>query len=121
MECKRDYNIINKETIDYEERMRELLYRNKNHTDVGKMIKNLWEMRSIIELQKKNIINNPQASSQATVPYLNPPLCGQVTVPINNPPPCGQVTVPTKNPPPSGQVTVPIKNHPPCVQVTVPR
>ena len=41
LEKKRDYNLIHKETVEQEERMRELLYRSKDYTGVGKMIKNL--------------------------------------------------------------------------------
>ena len=95
LEIKRNYNLINKETVEHEERMRELLYRNKNHSEVGKMIKNLWDMRkNILEQQKKTTVNNPPPNGQVTVPNINPPPSGQVTVPVKNPPPCGQVTVP---------------------------
>ena len=54
MEMKRNYNHINKETEEYEEKMRELLYRNKNQSEVGRMIKNLWDLRkNILHEQKK--------------------------------------------------------------------
>ena len=68
LEIKRNYNLINKETVEHEERMRELLYRNKNHSEVGKMIKNLCDMRkNILAKQKKITFNNPPPSVQATV------------------------------------------------------
>ena len=55
LEIKRNYNIINKDIKVPEERMRALLFRNKNHQAVSKMLRDLWELR------KKNIktkINN---------------------------------------------------------------
>ena len=45
LEKNRDYSIIKKDIKDPEERMRELLYRNKNYQEVGRLIKNLWTLR----------------------------------------------------------------------------
>ena len=51
LEIKRDYNIIDKSISNPEERMRILLYRNENHQEVGRLVKNLWNRR-------KELINN---------------------------------------------------------------
>ena len=51
LEIKRDYNIIDKDISNLEERMRILLYRNENHQEVGRLVKNLWTLR-------KELINN---------------------------------------------------------------
>ena len=51
LEIKRDYNIIDKDIRNPEEKMRKLLYRNKNYQEVGRLIKNLWTLR-------KELINN---------------------------------------------------------------
>ena len=45
LEIKRDYNIIDKDIKNPEEKMRKLLYRNKNYQEVGRLIKNLWTLR----------------------------------------------------------------------------
>ena len=45
LENKRDYNIINKDIENPEERMRILLFRNRNHQAVSKMLRDLWELR----------------------------------------------------------------------------
>ena len=51
LEIKRNYNIIDKDISNPEERMRKLLYRNEKHQEVGRLIKNLWNLR-------KELINN---------------------------------------------------------------
>ena len=51
LEIRRDYNIIDKDIINPEKRMRKLLYRNENYQEVGKLIKNLWTLR-------KELMNN---------------------------------------------------------------
>merc|ERR1711874_658992 len=45
LENKRDYKLIDKNTQNPEERLRKLLYKNKKHKEVGKLIKNLWKLR----------------------------------------------------------------------------
>ena len=102
LELKRDYNLLNKETVNPEERMRELLFRNENHMEISRMIKNMWELRrDLLNVQKIN----PFQHDQVTVPSLNPSLYGRVTVPSKNPSPNGQVTVPGLNPSPYGQAS----------------
>ena len=44
LEKSRDYSIINKDIKDPEEIMRELLYRNKNYQEVGRLIKDIWTL-----------------------------------------------------------------------------
>merc|ERR1712179_702607 len=65
LEGKRNYELINKELIDPEERMRALLFRNENHQEVGRMIKELWDLRGKM-LKDKNttIINNQKKKPQ---------------------------------------------------------
>ena len=38
----RNYQLIDKNIRNPEERLRELLYKNKEHQEIGKLIKNLW-------------------------------------------------------------------------------
>ena len=45
LENKRDYSILNKDIMDPEERTKDLLYRNKNHNDIGIMIRTMYEAR----------------------------------------------------------------------------
>ena len=45
LENKRDYKLIDRNIQNPEERLRELLYKNKEHQEVGKLIKNLWMLR----------------------------------------------------------------------------
>ena len=45
LELKRNYNLIDKEIVDPEERMRVLLFRNENRQEIGRMIKDIWETR----------------------------------------------------------------------------
>ena len=63
-----------------EERMRILLYRNENYQEVGKLVKNLWDLR-------KELINN-----MVTEPNKNPPLSRLVTEQGKNPSQSGPVT-----------------------------
>merc|ERR1712055_116670 len=58
LEEKRNYDLINKELIDPEERMRALLFRNENHQEVGRMIKALWDLRGKMLKDRKTIIKN---------------------------------------------------------------
>ena len=85
LESKRNYNIINKEIVDHEERTKDVLYRNKNHNDIGIMIKIMWESRkNIIELQKKSGFDN-QRNNQAKGLQSNIRLSNQVNEPGTNP------------------------------------
>ena len=45
LEQKRDYRLINKNTRNPEERMRELLFRNKDHIRISIMIRSMWDLR----------------------------------------------------------------------------
>ena len=59
IDCKkleriRDYNLINKDIQNSEERMRSLLFKDNRFQEIGNMIKNLWtERRNILENNKK--------------------------------------------------------------------
>ena len=51
LEIRRNYKIIDKNISNSEERMRKLLYKNKKYQEVGKQIKNLWDLRKkLIEI-----------------------------------------------------------------------
>ena len=64
LEEKRNYDLINKELRDPEERMRALLFRNENHQEVGRMIKALWDLRGKMLKDRKIIIKNKQKKPQ---------------------------------------------------------
>merc|ERR1712179_560718 len=57
LEGKRNYNLINKNLIDPEERMRTVLFRNEKRQEVGRMIRDMWILRSELlkEIGKKKI------------------------------------------------------------------
>ena len=63
LEIKRDYNIIDINISDPEERMRTLLYRNENHQEVGGLVKNLWTLRK--ELTNKLVTEPNKNPSQS--------------------------------------------------------
>ena len=60
LESKRNYNIINKNIRNPEIKMRMLLFRNKNHQDVSKMLRDLWELRKVLmkQIENKKAINS---------------------------------------------------------------
>ena len=45
LERKRDPTIINRKIDDPEERMKELLFRNRDHIRVSKQVRELWILR----------------------------------------------------------------------------
>ena len=60
LENFRDYNLINRNITNSEERMRTLLFRDERYQEIGKMIKKIWDERKNIldthkNLQKKNL------------------------------------------------------------------
>ena len=61
IDCKklekcRNYNLIDRNIQDSEEKMRKLLFRNKNHQEIGQMIKELWtERKEILDNIKKRL------------------------------------------------------------------
>ena len=71
LEGKRNYGIIDKRIQDPEERMIELLFRQKRYQEVGKMIKNLWNRRKAIlkyreeENNKTRIMNDSVTSTSS--------------------------------------------------------
>merc|ERR1712055_186577 len=64
LEGKRNYELINKELIDPEERMRALLFRNENNQEVGRMIKDLWDLRGKMLKDKKTTKKTTQKMKQ---------------------------------------------------------
>ena len=62
LEKKRNHLIVNKDIIDPEERMKDLLFRNKNYTETSKVIRDLWVLRRQLlkerEKGKENTIEN---------------------------------------------------------------
>merc|ERR1712179_461306 len=64
LEEKRNYDLINKELRDPEERMRALLFRNENHQEVGRMIKALWDLRGKMLKDRMIIMKNRQKKPQ---------------------------------------------------------
>ena len=55
LEQKRDHNLLDTDIRDPEERMRILLFRDERRQSIGKMIRNLWELRrqQLKELEKR--------------------------------------------------------------------
>ena len=68
IEQKRDYNLLDREIKDPEERMRTLLFRNERRQDIGRMIKNLWDLRRQLlkEKEKKGGRNTNTQAPQIT-------------------------------------------------------
>ena len=60
LEQIRDYNLLNGDISDPEERMRTLLYRDERSWRVGKLIRDLWDLRSKLlkEIEKPKIGRN---------------------------------------------------------------
>ena len=63
LEEVRDYDIIDKNIRSPEERMRVLLFRNKNHLTVGRMLRKLWELRK--KLLKPEEKKNPHVQNNS--------------------------------------------------------
>ena len=76
LEVRRNYEIIDKNICNSEERMRKLLYRNKKHQEVGKQIKNLWDLRKKL-IEVSNDVT--PIGRNVTWQNVNPSLGGLVT------------------------------------------
>ena len=65
LEAVRNYEILDKNTNNSEERMRKLLYRDDRCWEVGKMIKDLWDLRRKIlkELEKVKLSSKQKKDS----------------------------------------------------------
>ena len=63
LENKRNYNIIDRNIENPEERMRVFLFRNKKHQMVSKMLRDLWELRK--KKIKTNRSNEPSCSKKS--------------------------------------------------------
>ena len=71
---KRNYNLIEKDIRDPEQKMRKLVYRNGRHQEIGRQIKDLWSLRK--ELMNKLIKdpnNNTHKRGQGSVTSINSP------------------------------------------------
>ena len=55
LEPIRDYNLLDQNTSDPEERMRKLLFRDERCWEVGKLIKDLWDLRSELLNKLENV------------------------------------------------------------------
>ena len=55
LEPIRDYNLLDKNTSDPEERMRKLLFRDERSWEVGKLIKDLWDLRRELLNKLENV------------------------------------------------------------------
>merc|ERR1712179_872855 len=68
LEQKRDYDLLNADTRDPEEKMRVLLFRDDRRQSIGKMIRNRWECRrkQLKEKEKREAIANLQSTQVAT-------------------------------------------------------
>ena len=95
LKAHRNYDLIDKDILNPEERMRTLLFRNNRYQETGEMIKNLWIKRRHLlgdNKKKKNdttrqVITMPQRStptqgpnpSQRTNPSQGPTLLQRLT------------------------------------------
>merc|ERR1712179_397300 len=58
LEQKRNYNLIDKNIVDPEERMRVLLFRNEDRQGVNRMIKVMWDTRGLLLKERERNIKN---------------------------------------------------------------
>ena len=68
LEQKRDYNLLDKDISDPEERMRILLFRDERRQSIGKLIKNLWDHRRQLlkEIEKRGDRSTSSQPPQST-------------------------------------------------------
>ena len=95
LEKKRENPTINKDIVDPEERMKDLLFRNNNYAETRKVIRDLWVLRNqmIKELEK---LNKPRKTGQdqkgetdKNSPQDEPVRNQKMDPPIGNPPKSG--------------------------------
>ena len=70
LENHRDYNLIDRNIINSEERMRVLLFRDGRHQEIGNMIKKIWEeRRKILEIyNEKHKKNHKDFTRNSSIP-----------------------------------------------------
>ena len=86
--------------------MRKLLYRNEKHQEIGRVIKNLWNLRKeLLDKQDKNPNSHPTQGGLDTRQGINPSQGGHVTGQSINPSQGGHVTGQRLNPSQGGHVT----------------
>ena len=61
LETVRDYNLLDRNISDPEERMRKLLYRDERSWKIGKLIKDLWDLRRELLKKEDRIIVGAQS------------------------------------------------------------
>ena len=62
LEEKRDYNLLDRNLTDSEDRMRKLLFRNNKCYEVGKMIKEIWTLRrDLLKMKQDNHIDTEKS------------------------------------------------------------
>ena len=68
LESVRDYNLLDRNIRDPEDRMRKLLYRDDRSWRVGKQIKDLWDLRRKLlkEIEKPTRGTQPQETKKTT-------------------------------------------------------
>ena len=72
VDLKRDYTIIDRNIGDPGERLRALLFINKNYLMVSKMLRGLWDLRKNLlklELEKMKRIENPRVQNTPNLEY----------------------------------------------------
>ena len=114
LERKRDPTLINYETKDYEEKMKELLYRNSEHNKTSHMIRDIWILRRDMlkklkegETQEENKPPQSDQSTERNPSQSGPSLSGlpqsrTINPPQSGPPLSGLPQSRTSNPPQSG-------------------
>ena len=120
---KRNNSIINTKILDPEERMKDLLFRNKNYKETSKIIRDLWILRrQLLKEREKETIREEQEKSENQTTQRNPPQCGvpqsriiespKCDTPLDNLPPCRAKNPPQSGPPQCGLPQCRAKNPP---------
>ena len=73
LENIRDYELLDRNINNYEERMRELLFRDNRCYEVGKMIKDLWILRRKLlkEITTRQLSNTPSTKYEPVLLHSN--------------------------------------------------
>ena len=90
LEKKRNNLIINTEILDPEERMKDLLFRNKDFRGTSRTIRDLWTLRTqLLKELEKDTIREKQRMSENHPTLRDPPQCGLPQSRKIEPPQCG--------------------------------
>ena len=96
LERKRNYTIIDDRIDNYEERMKDLLYRNTDHIKTSYMIRNLWILRRDLLKERKEEMQQEESKKPQSVQSAG------INTQQSGPPPSGLPQSRRPNPPPSG-------------------